>query len=304
MLGAEFRTLIEDEVRRAPSDIAKAFKALASSYDDGSATPASAESVEAYAAARAVSTYSAAADVLRRIDASPKRVLDIGAGIGSATWAAMETFDGLEHLTLLERSPEMIAIGKRVASHASDARLRSATWVRGDATTPPSGSFDLVVASYVLGELRHVATALKWLEATTGLLVIIEPGTTAGFERILAARTQLVTEGAYIVAPCPHDRRCPLQDIEDWCHFAVRVQRSRMQKSAKGGTRGFEDEKFSYVIVSKEPVAIGVSRVLRRPSIATGTVRLHLCTDDGLQQVTLPRRAARHVDWGDTFDLP
>ena len=58
----------------------------------------------------------------------------------------------------------------------------------------PAERYDLVTAAYVLGELPETALAATldraWA-ATAGALVIVEPGTPAGYGRVLAARSRL-----------------------------------------------------------------------------------------------------------------
>src|SRR5690349_10640967 len=76
-----------------------------------------------------------------------------------------------------------------------------------------AGDADLVIASYLVGELgdpeRRDLVDASWAR-TRNMLVIVEPGTPAGYARIIAARAQLIASGAYVAAPCPHDRTCPL----------------------------------------------------------------------------------------------
>src|SRR5262249_36771210 len=92
------------------------------------------------------------------------------------------------------------------------------------ATSEPA---DLLVASYFIGELgeaeRRELAELLWTK-TRDTLLIVEPGTPAGYARIIAARGQLIAAGAHVLAPCPHDAPCPLQS-PDWCHFAQRLPR-------------------------------------------------------------------------------
>ena len=38
---------------------------------------------------------------------------------------------------------------------------------------------------------------------------------------------------AYVVAPCPHDGKCPMEGTRSWCHFAQRFQRSDLQRRHK-----------------------------------------------------------------------
>ena len=115
---------------------------------------------------------------------------------------------------------------------------------------------DLVVASYLIGEVsepQRTALADAMWAKTRDTLLIVEPGTPAGYARIIDVRTQLIAAGAHVAAPCPHDRKCPLT-APDWCHFAQRLPRSRAHKQVKAAERPFEDEKFTYVALTRAPV--------------------------------------------------
>ncbi len=67
---------------------------------------------------------------------------------------------------------------------------------------------DLVIASYVIGEMdeaeQRTLAELMWSK-TRDTLLVVEPGTPAGYARIIALRAQLVASGAHVAAPCPHD---------------------------------------------------------------------------------------------------
>jgi ribosomal protein RSM22 (predicted rRNA methylase) len=142
-----------------------------------------------------------------------------------------------------------------------------------------------------------------WSKARDTLLVV-GPGTPAGYARIIALRAQLIASGAHVAAPCPHDGKCPLQG-PDWCHFTQRLPRSQAHKQIKGAELPFEDEKFSYVALSRAPVASRRARVLAQPAVSKVEVTAKLCTPDGLTTARLPRRAkedyarARRWRWGD-----
>jgi len=131
-----------------------------------------------------------------------------------------------------------------------------------------------------------------WNSATRAL-VVVEPGTPAGSARILAARARLIGWGAHIQAPCPHDETCPLHE-PDWCHFAVRLERSRLHRLAKGGEVGYEDEKFSYVIALRDSVEGPAARILRHPRHSPGRAELQLCTPEGLRLLVAGKK---HPDW-------
>jgi ribosomal protein RSM22 (predicted rRNA methylase) len=136
---------------------------------------------------------------------------------------------------------------------------------------------------------------------------MIEPGTPATFANVLRARDLLIGVGAQIVAPCPHHNVCPLAARNDWCHFAVRLERSAHHRRLKGGDLGYEDEKFSYLIASKIPMQRPEARIVRHPLKHSGHVKLTLCTPADLQQVTIAKsqkllyRAARKAEWGDPW---
>jgi ribosomal protein RSM22 (predicted rRNA methylase) len=166
--------------------------------------------------------------------------------------------------------------------------------------------------AYVLNELAPAIreSVLKRLwDVTADTLVVVEPGTPAGWERILAARRQLIEAGAHVLAPCPHAFACPLQ-TPDWCHFAKRVARSRVHRLAKGAEVPWEDEKFSYVALSRRPAATGAARVLERPHKGSGRITLKLCRFDGSAGEELFSRRngaafkrAWRSDWGSPIDL-
>jgi len=141
--------------------------------------------------------------------------------------------------------------------------------------------------------------------ATADALVIIEPGTPAGYGRILRMRGELIAAGAHVAAPCPHERPCPLRP-PDWCHFAQRLPRSRDHLHIKGAEVPFEDEKFSYVVLSRgKPQSID-ARVLAPPKIVKSAITAKLCTDGGVVTDIAARRdpdayrRRKSWRWGDS----
>lgn len=240
---------------------------------------------------------------------TPTSMLDVGAGPGTTAWAALEQFPGLERITLLERDPHMVEIGRELAGHAAHPALRSAQWRVGDASAGDLAESDLVVASYALGELTDAARAwlLRRMWGAARVLVMVEPGTRRGFGHVLAARQELIASGARIAAPCPHALACPMVAAGDWCHFSARVERSAEHRRMKGAELGYEDEKFAYIVAAKESVAAAGARVVRHPLHHGGHTQMVLCTPAGLDQRTVTRsqkeayRRARKVRWGDEW---
>jgi ribosomal protein RSM22 (predicted rRNA methylase) len=260
--------------------------------------------VAAYLAYRAPATYAAAAAVFRQVAVQrpewrPRSLLDVGAGPGVATWAALEAWPSLESVTLVEVEPEMVAAGREL--------LPDARWVQAGVSAA-RGPADLVVASYLLGELAEPAASGLWEEAAD-TIVFVEPGTPAGYRRILDARGAVLEAGGFTVAPCPHDLPCPLPP-DDWCHLGIRLPRSKLHRRTKGVELGYEDEKFSYAVLAREPVRKASARIIRRPQVRSGHVRLVTCEPDGIHERTVSRKQgalykeAKSADWGDAVTAP
>jgi ribosomal protein RSM22 (predicted rRNA methylase) len=265
----------------------------------------------AYALARMPATYAAMVASLNalqeiRPDFAPQSLLDVGAGPGTASWAAAEIFPTLADFTLLDANPALRALALEFADGSS--RLSVANYELGQARTllAKADEADLVIASYLIGELseseRGDLAKAMWAR-TRDTLVIVEPGTPAGYARIITARAQLIAAGAHVAAPCPHGRECPLQS-PDWCHFAQRLPRSRSHKLVKGAELPFEDEKFSYVVLTRSPVAQRPARVLSPPIVGKAEITAKLCALGGLTLAKVPRRdkpayaRARRWSWG------
>jgi ribosomal protein RSM22 (predicted rRNA methylase) len=267
----------------------------------------------AYAVVRMPATAAALDAVFAALAAhasvAPETITDLGAGPATVIWPAVARWPGLRRIALIDRDPDLLALGRRLAGATTGGI--EITSHGGDLVTAGAPSGDLVVLSYALGELggdRLARAVDRALALSTGAVAIVEPGTPAGFARIRAARDRLIASGATLVAPCPHAGACPMRG-GDWCHFAVRLDRSRAHRRAKQGALGWEDEKFSYVIAT--PSAAGLraradARVVRRPIKGTGHVTLALCTPDGLAEEVVTRRdpayrTARDTSWGDSW---
>lgn len=265
-----------------------------------------------YAVTRLPATYAAISHALATIchrapNLKIESLLDLGAGPGTTCWAMHDMFSMLQTITAFERDPALIALGQRLAADAGPA----INWQQGDLEQISSvQSADCIILSYAINELSPTAIAplieLCW-HAAQQLLLIVEPGTPAGFERIRQVRSQLLNWGGHLIAPCPHQATCPMTD-GDWCHFAARVERTSAHRRLKGGTLGYEDEKFSYVAATKQPYPFPIAHVLSRPEQHGGHTKLKLCTAPGVQYVTVSKRdkeayrIARRLEWGDDVD--
>ncbi len=266
----------------------------------------------AYALSRMPATYAAAQAVMAELSAlatgfTPRSLLDAGAGPGTAAWAAAEAFPGIA-ATLLDHNPAFLDLASRLGA---ETLAGSVATRRGDLSNPDlDARYDLVTCAYALTELDDAAmqrTAERLWSATGGVLIAIEPGRPRDYQRLLALRSRLVSLGATVLAPCPHDRDCPLQ-APDWCHFSIRLERSREHIRMKGASLGYEDEKFSYLMLARPGLGRSATgRVLRTPEENKFSVTLTVCKADGVnRQVVTSRdkaafKLARKLRWGDRF---
>ena len=262
-----------------------------------------AERTAAYLVTRMPATYAAALRVLGEVrsrlgDRTVASVLDLGAGTGAASLAARQVFPQAA-LTLLERDAALLA--------AARLWLPDATVLNADLARTALPPHDLVIAAYTAGELAAAHWSKFW-QAARVALAAIEPGTPAGYALLLGMRESLLAEGGHMLAPCPAASECPLR-APDWCHFAARVERSSLHRRIKDAGLGYEDEKFSYMALAREPADMAQARILRRPRQEPGRIALELCAPEGVRLVTIRKRerdqyrAARQAGWGDEWAL-
>ena len=223
-------------------------------------------------------------------DVAMETMLDLGSGPGTAAWAAAEVFPEVRQLRLVERDGSLIGLGRQLCAASDSSALRQAEWIQADLNGKlAEDAFDLVVASYSLAELSAAQRLLclrKAWQRTRKLLVLVEPGTRAGFGCIHQARSELIALGATLLAPCPHSFACPMAVAGDWCHFAARVERTAMHRRIKSGELGHEDEKFSYLAATPLKAAPAEQRIVRHPAYHSGFVELQLCSADGIDKRT------------------
>lgn len=266
----------------------------------------------AYAIVRMPATYAAIRAALTQAielvpDFAPQSLFDVGAGPGTATWAACDAWGSLERAVLIDGNADLLALAKTMPAPIALTTRQSPI---AAALTDAAGA-DVVMASYVLAELPDTilrSTLDRLWAKTARLLVIVEPGTPDGFRRILACRDVLIARGAQLIAPCSHDGACPLAANARWCHFSARLPRTRDHLAAKGSDVPFEDEKFAYLVAGKDfaPIERG-KRVLATPKVDKGAVTLTVCVPDAPEERRVARRdkdayrAAKRLDWGDAL---
>ena len=258
-----------------------------------------------YACIRMPATYKAISDALSHTleycDEEIKSLIDAGAGLGAGSIAASDLLP-LESITCLEKSDVMRKVGQEITDNLP------IKWKEFDLVDREiEDKADLVICSYVLNELEENNRELvvkSLFNATNKVLLIVETGTPVGASIIQEVRKELLSLGGHIIAPCPHEGKCQ----SDWCHFSSRTSRSKLHKLLKEGDAPYEDEKFSYIAISKSPCKRCSNRVLRHPIINKSSVGLTLCNEKEISEVVVRKsdkekyKASRKLKVGDSFE--
>ncbi|KAG4971032.1 hypothetical protein JHK85_037453 [Glycine max] len=214
------------------------------------------EETNAYVASRMPAVYSACYRVLKEVRRrlpgfSPSKVLDFGAGTGSAFWALQEVWPkSLEKVNLIEPSQSMQRAGRSLMQGLKNLPLihsYDSIQSLSKSITKSEREHDLVIAlmltasnlfywlkSYVLGEIPSIKdriTIVRQLWDLTRDILKYRKSSRKNNE----VCKDLITEkaGAFVVAPCPHDGACPLVKSGKYCHFVQRLERTSSQRAYK-----------------------------------------------------------------------
>ncbi|ORC84595.1 uncharacterized protein TM35_000431630 [Trypanosoma theileri] len=137
----------------------------------------------------------------------------------------------LQEVTAIEPSPGMMEIGTMVLHDD----VPNVTWKRYLLPEDEAIQHDLVVAAYSLSEIATTENRRRVVQQlwrmTKGVLVLVEFANLNNFNIMMEARDCILEEkdvGLWdwqptIVAPCPHEQRCPLR------HCKSGVKRKRMR---------------------------------------------------------------------------
>lgn len=250
----------------------------------------------AYILSRMPATTAVVSKILNEVESLPhfrslNSILDLGSGTGAVLWAVMNSQLKPEKITAIDQDKYIIDLAKELAALNHDAFWQTVQWHqiylgKKFEVTP----HDLVTLSYVLIEqsIDDINQILgKIWELSNHALLVIEPGTPKGFKNILFARNYFIEKGGYIVAPCSHMELCPLRD--NWCHFNERIERTYWQRKMKDAVLGYEDEPYSYLLVTKKPVEKTGERILSSPRKKSGHVILELCAPEKVKKMTITR---------------
>ena len=221
------------------------------------------------------------------------RLADLGAGPGSATLgvalaAGASTIDA----TLIDRDRAWDAL-PLLGTHVDRGVLRVAR--SGTDPFAIEGLFDVIVAAHLLVELdrtiEDLATRLQdqveSVLAPDGVWIAIEPATKRASRRLHQLHDVLVERGLAVLAPCVHQRRCPMLARDgDWCHEA-RAWRQPAYHAKLDRRTGLDKHvlSFAFLAFAKRPLAAverGAARIVSALLREKGRSRFRTCDAGGL----------------------
>ncbi len=204
-----------------------------------------------------------------------KTAFDVGSGTGAGFYALREFDENIE-VSLFERDSNML---KTFKSLEPDKEVENFDLAKDDF----GQTADLVMTSFVLSELgenERILAAKKLFDASEKYLLIIDTGTPKVWKQLMNLKSQIELFGGKLLAPC-RAKECSLKN--DYCQFFARVERSSLHKQVKNANLSYEDEKYFYLLFSKEETNKSEGdRIIRRPVIKPNTVSLLLCTENGV----------------------
>ncbi len=238
-------------------------------------------------------------------------VLDLGAGTGASVFAIIEQDAiNVSKITCVESSGYMLETFNRLIDGLE--LPFSIETIKEDFLSYTGGkSFDIVLTSFAINEINkkdRISFLDKMWNLSNKYILIIEPGTPTAHKEMMEYKKHFISKGGKIVAPCAIDK-CPLIDGDDWCHFQVRLNRPSIQSKIKGGVRNFEDEKFTFLLISKEDCEKNkeenVKILIRKPIIQKGNISLTFCEKQGINRKIYTKKdgekykKAKKLDVGD-----
>lgn len=268
-----------------------------------------------YLTTRMPATYQAVGTVLQELTKLEnlghfQSVLDIGSGPGTALFAFQDYLPTVSEITFLEEDIKMINIAKDIQSnHPSPAKISNFEQSIFEKFSSPQ-SYDLVMMSYSLNEWppdKQESIFLKAWSLCQKTMIILMPGTPSHFKSLSKIRELAIKNKGFIIAPCTHNLSCPLANTSNWCHFSTHVNRSTKHRQAKGSTLGYEEEKFSYLIVERTSSQSNehIGRVVFPPLRKKGHTIIDTCISGEIQRKTYSKKSSqaysqiKKVKWGD-----
>lgn len=218
---------------------------------------------------------------------APARIIDWNAQAFDALWASLGVFGSAPEYSaeawskeLLSTATQLIhtlradgsALQEALSSLSASFRLRGDKPVTlGRSPSETAASPTLGVYAYGLCGLPNDAARERQIhrmwKSRADVLVLIEEATPRGFASIAAARAQLLSLGSdeapcHVVAPCPHDRACPMLNpstlhmpptraVPNICSYSQMYHAPSFSRATLRDARSDRVEDYCYVVVQR-----------------------------------------------------
>lgn len=279
----------------------------------------------AYLAMRFPATYAqifaALSQIQERVpDWQPKTVLELGCGPGTGIWAAKSIWPSLTHATGVDQEKLFLTLAEELHF---DAKMGLDTvWVKTSlakwTAIEDAKTYDLIIIANVLNELPsedQEALLKKVTQRSSGIVVVLEPGTAVGY-RIIQRVAKSASETHKLIAPYIDSAFVESNDY--WIHFSQRFQRPEFQRLIRQSMResslmasDWEEATYSYVAwgdipVTKPPWGQCIGKVMKYK----GYLIIPLLTKEAVIQARVLKRhkqdytIAKNIRWGELLESP
>lgn len=175
-------------------------------------------------------------DVLARLsEKAPIEIDELGSGFGSCSLAFfLENPNAIKYISrvtyfevsdvpsrwhqnlfneVFKDRPELIELHGKKAAFAK--KFPGEKSERNTTANP----IKILMASYALTEMPNHEKLIKNYD----LIIILEPSTSTDGRKLMQLRQSLIDQGQIMLAPCLHQKACPLlsQSPKDWCHDRI-----------------------------------------------------------------------------------
>lgn len=242
------------------------------------------------------------------------RVLDLGAGPGSASFAFFELMRQHRpkaevelhwvdpHAKALRDGQRILESWKATLNQAPEVKIR--THPTPIPFTPKQGEYDLILMSHVLNEWtqKSALARAEWLDSflqnhltTKGWVALLEPALKWPTRELMALRDHLLELGDWqIGGPCLHEKPCPMLAAtrNDWCHFYIDWEEAeflkKLDRLLKNDNRFL---KVSYLLFGHgktegEKTSQETFRMVSNRMATKGKTEVILCGSTGRVRVT------------------
>ncbi len=231
----------------------------------------------------------------------PLRILDIGAGPGTASLATLAHAHQEATLTLTDTSAPMLNIAKKLllgrGVSPSTLTLHHSA-LPANSTTP----WDLIVLGNMCNELspaerENLIKILPRFMSEKSALLIVEPALFNSTRALMKLRDDILESDSSleVLFPCTHRNPCPMlkREPKNWCHGTMHWDSPRLVQQLDTLT-GFNKHriKYSALLLTRglSPVSPDLYRIITDPIKESRGVTATICGKVFYGAALLPKR--------------